>query len=544
MAFLRAAHPWDGYDQKLYESVLDYRECEKQLKLLSNSTAVLPFIDATAKLPSGILSLNVNDYGDYYQCLQIDNQVEDMHLEGKYCFIVVPFSQNISVPGWMSMGGKMSKFTFSAVGRSLSESATASTDEFLKSYLAPRNVQKFTSNATISRAALRLGVCIPKVCNIDQVNDFITPPIPIPKVEYLSGPCRLPGDKMYTIADYVTFGIFGTILLLTILSTCYDLFQVFIRRKSKAPNRLFTMMSIYTNTKRLLKFLPPKYSMDCVDGIRAISMIWVMCGHAYVFELLSPAHNLLDMIEWTTHLTSTWINTAPMVVDTFFMLTGLFCVYTLPNRITAKRFLKSIHIFYLYRYFRTLPVLVVAILIQASIIHWIADGPDWDRISYAVVCCRNRWWATVLHVQNIIEPTAVCVFQSWYLTVDTQLYFLSPFIIVFLLMSKAIAWFVLGVSFVISIVTLAYYVYYYKYPSVLNGLWYSQQFFEYYVNFYANTATRASPFIVGLMVGYILWLNREKGLFLSKVCITLQQRAARETLMGECPSMPGCGRLS
>lgn len=44
-------------------------------------------LDASAKLPSGILNGNVNQYGDFDQCLSIKNPVQ-----GKYCLASLDFS--------------------------------------------------------------------------------------------------------------------------------------------------------------------------------------------------------------------------------------------------------------------------------------------------------------------------------------------------------------------------------------------------------------------------------------------------------------------
>lgn len=36
--------------------------------------------------------------GNYHQCLEINHDLEDMHIEGKYCSILVPFNQTFQVP--------------------------------------------------------------------------------------------------------------------------------------------------------------------------------------------------------------------------------------------------------------------------------------------------------------------------------------------------------------------------------------------------------------------------------------------------------------
>ncbi|XP_047504301.1 nose resistant to fluoxetine protein 6-like [Pieris napi] len=503
-SFLESSNPFNAYNNQMYRDALNYAECEKQLHFLTDSSMVLPFIDASAKMPSGILKLNHIAYGDYFECLNINNQAEDMHIQGKYCYLSVPSIQNLTMPLLYKLM-EMPNFSIAELTNS---------EDFVSDLMETIEVKD------TSLISVRLGMCIPKVCTLKQVGDYITSLVRVPKVEYIEGACRLPGDKMFTTSDYVAFGVFGMLFLLTFLSTSFDLYNRFIK-KSRSKHVLLSSLSVYTNTKRLLNFESSQSTIDCVDGIRSLSMLWVIYGHTYVFQILSPAHNILDLMQWTMLFTSTWINTAPMVVDTFFMLSGLFCVYVLPNKMSPLRFLKSIHIFYSYRILRTLPILGTAVLLQASIFHWITDGPDWDRMAYCVEACRTRWWATLLHIQNYIRPAGVCLLQSWYLTVDTQLYFVSPFVIIFLLISSTAAWCALTITFIASLAALAYYAAYYEYPSVLNGLWQTQNFADYYINFYMNTPTRASPFVVGMMFGYILWVHREKGLQLSKKFVTI-----------------------
>ncbi|XP_045517699.1 nose resistant to fluoxetine protein 6-like [Pieris brassicae] len=503
-SFLDSSNPFNAYNTQMYRDALDFAECEKQMHFLTDSSMILPFIDASAKMPSGILKLNHIEYGDYFECLNINNQAEDMHIQGKYCFLSVPSIQNLTMPLLYKLM-KMPNFSIADLTNS---------EGFVSDLMETIEIKD------TSLISVRLGMCIPKVCTLKQVGDYISSLVRMPKVEYIEGACRLPGDKMFTTSDYVAFGVFGMLFLLTFLSTSFDLYNTFIK-KSRSKHYLLSSLSLYTNTKRLLNFESSQSTINCVDGIRSLSMLWVIYGHTYVFQILSPAHNILDLMQWTMLFTSTWINTAPMVVDTFFMLSGLFCVYALPSKMSPLRFLKSIHIFYSYRILRMIPILGTAVLLQASIFHWITDGPDWDRMAYCVEACRTRWWATMLHIQNYIRPAGVCLLQSWYLTVDTQLYFVSPLVIIFLLVSSTAAWCALTITFIASLATLGYYTAYYEYPSVLNGLWQSQNFADYYINFYMNTPIRASPFIVGMMFGYILWVHKEKELQLSKKFVTI-----------------------
>jgi hypothetical protein len=74
-------------------------------------------------------------------------------------------------------------------------------------------------------------------------------------------------------------------------STAYDFI---LRYQKKDPNELLTCLSIYTNTGKLLDMSPSKdhRSIDCLNGIRALSITWIMHGHRYFVTLMFPVANL------------------------------------------------------------------------------------------------------------------------------------------------------------------------------------------------------------------------------------------------------------
>ncbi|CAG4952659.1 unnamed protein product [Colias eurytheme] len=498
-------NPQNVFDTELYESVLDPKECHKQLNYLSNSSLVLQFLDASAKIPSGVLSLNVFDYGDYYECLDIDHAISDMHIQGKYCMINIPFTQKSSKTN-MYYKSMLPKFSTNDLMELFPEQVVV----YFKSLFD--NVEnspaiRDSAGSTLLSPTVKLALCIPRVCTVKQVENFINSPLPLPKVTYVESFCRLPNDIPYVTADYIAFGVFGILLLLTLLSTSYDLYQVFIRKK-KEVSRILTSFSIYTNTRRLVNFESHKNALECVDGIRTLSMFWVICGHTYIFTFMTPPHNMSDVVQWSSYFSSTWIVACPIVVDTFFTLSGILCIYVIPNNITAKPFLKHIHIFYLYRILRMFPILATIVLLQTSIMTWISDGPDWEKMGMASELCRQRWWATLLHIQNFYRPLGICVLQSWYITVDTQLYLLSPFVIVFLLGSSLVAWIALTTVGLASMIIVVVYVVKYEFPSALMNVYYTDSFVNFFHDFYFNTATRASPFVIGILFGYLLKLYR------------------------------------
>lgn len=163
----------------------------------------------------------------------------------------------------------------------------------------------------------------------------------------------------------------------------------------KTANTLYRCFSVYTNTRRFLTFNTVPGALECIDGIRAISMLWVVVGHTYSFTLMAYIHNMADTVavrikillfahhsfsacngpmlnsgfahhiepnflalfiqlsaqklfsrkfihnvcfQWLTKFSSTWINSAPITVDTFFCLSGILAVYTTVGKISRGQY--------------------------------------------------------------------------------------------------------------------------------------------------------------------------------------------------------------
>lgn len=75
-------------------------------------------------------------------------------------------------------------------------------------------------------------------------------------------------------------------------STAYDLIMRF---QEKTPNELLIGMSIYTNTGKIMDMTPNKSgssAIGCIDGIRALSITWIMYGHRFFVTLMFPVANI------------------------------------------------------------------------------------------------------------------------------------------------------------------------------------------------------------------------------------------------------------
>ncbi|KAF9798492.1 hypothetical protein SFRURICE_012520 [Spodoptera frugiperda] len=476
------------FDLNLYESVLDPELCEEQLNhMLENDQELLfEFFDAGIRTPRSILTGGNLDLGNYHQCLGIRKQIPSSVVEGKYCMINVPLDQDwpslpttpslpdITWPDitWPPQNQRYLKWR---------ENVAKKSSELRSNFLIV-----FDSSA-LAALTFRLGVCIPKACTPRSAINSIFGGLNTSPIEFEESYCRLPKDKHWVAGDYVALVIFGIFILLVAISTAYDLrHNIFLQKDPKKINKLWVAFSAYTNTRRLVTYTPVPGTLECLDGIRSFAMMWVIIGHTFVTQTQSQIMgNPADALAWMTSLQSVWITAAPITVDTFFTLIKL---------------LKNLHLFYLNRLLRMFPVLAAVILMQISIFNRVADGPYWNVEMTNTHRCRVYWWSTLLHIQNYVNPSHMCLSHSWYLAIDVQLHILSPIVLVWILTGKRkLAWSALVGSLLAVLAAATTYNFIKERP-------YDTP--DYLINYYVNTLTRASPFFVGLIFGYILHLNR------------------------------------
>lgn len=57
----------------------------------------------------------------------------------------------------------------------------------------------------------------------------------------------------------------------------------------------FTAFSLYTNGKKLLQTDRREDSIRCLDGLRFISICWIIYGHTYYMETISVKMDLTQI---------------------------------------------------------------------------------------------------------------------------------------------------------------------------------------------------------------------------------------------------------
>lgn len=125
-----------------------------------------------------------------------------------------------------------------------------------------------------------------------------------------------------------------------ILSTIYD---VLMRRKEKEPHKLYIAFSVYTNGEKLYDITKPKSknSIDCLNGLRGVALMWIIFGHRTFNQFPSLSINRREFNEILETPPSAMLASFHIWVDTFFVMGGLLVTTSLLNALDKLDFLKK-----------------------------------------------------------------------------------------------------------------------------------------------------------------------------------------------------------
>ncbi|XP_071955988.1 nose resistant to fluoxetine protein 6-like [Antedon mediterranea] len=197
--------------------------------------------------------------------------------------------------------------------------------------------------------------------------------------------------------------------------------------------------SLLINGGKILKTKQGEQSLGALNGIRVISLWWVMLGHTYVFAL-TLFSNSTKIIEVLSRFTFQAVGNATFSVDSFFFLSGLLVTYLTLKYLQKHDGKLNWLMFYVHRYLRLTPVYMMVIFIFTTLTPYFANGPLYQSVfdpnpppgvESQATYCQKYWWTNLLYINNLY-PSGLgeeCLAWSWYLANDMQFYIISPFVI-------------------------------------------------------------------------------------------------------------------
>ncbi|PNF21712.1 hypothetical protein B7P43_G10359 [Cryptotermes secundus] len=374
-----------------------------------------------------------------------------------------------------------------------------------------------TVSFDLSDLGLTLSYCIPSTCSAKDfegifnsyLQDMNLPLVTSVAEEY----CQTNEGKSLATEDWITVGILAAFLLLIVSNTAYDL----IGKGQK--KELLLAFSVYSNGKKLLSTKSSGDTLQAVHGIRFITICWVIWGHRYTLDMAVPSINLSIAVDFIKDPGRLYITNSTLSVDTFFVLSGLLLGYIFLKQMKHKTSGFNIPMFYVHRYIRLTPAYAIVILISATLYRYVGSGPLLPVIANQMAeGCQSNWWTNILYINNYFDMNRTCVPQSWYLSVDMQLFLLSP-IVLYPLWKWPRKWNILllgtlAIGGVVSPFIISYV------EEVSANLFTANLLGGGIQKLYIAAYSRFGPWIIGVIFGYLVYEAKRKELKLSLIQIT------------------------
>ncbi|XP_016949726.1 nose resistant to fluoxetine protein 6 [Drosophila biarmipes] len=453
------------YFQNVSLSSNDDELCLKELGALINGLSsseywALKMMDSWGSIPSGLLTENMFDLGNFDECLSINEVIGSQNIRGKYCFLIA-------------------------------------------------------NN-------LRIATCFPASCTSTQIEPFVKEVFS--RVPYLNSAnitmkisetsCQTSEREPWDGLTIVTIAILSVMAVLVTLFTIYDYFLCKDQNTIPAVVKAF---SARANSRTLFRIVPSKSNpniIECLHGIRCITLIWVIFSHEFLFALSSPNLNNANLHTWAAEPFASFVLHGYFSVDTFFVLGGLLVSMIALRSMEKSGGKLNPLLMYLHRMLRIWPVVAMAILIYLRMMPVVSGGPMFKSGYHAKESCERGWFVTLLFIQNY-AVLHICLDHTWYLAVDMQLFIISP-----ILLTALYKWGKKAAAGIAVLVVL------------LSGCLFATQMVNKYSllirnsgedggvpnkKLYLATHVHAAPWLIGFLFGYFLHLNRGKKFHISRL---------------------------
>ncbi|XP_063951628.1 O-acyltransferase like protein-like isoform X1 [Lytechinus pictus] len=295
-------------------------------------------------------------------------------------------------------------------------------------------------------------------------------------------------------------------------------------------NAIMMSFSIVNNCKKLLSARKSNNNMAIVNGLRVLSIFWVMLCHSILYMSTYRTGNPLQTVDVIVdHMSFNAVTSGSYSVDTFFVLSGYLVGYMTLKKIHDKtlRGAGSWAIFYFHRWWRLTPVYMAAMGIWALWWPHFGDGRSVmadETYDFYQGWCRKQWWTHPLYINNIYPWPNVynnsCMRWSWYLACDMQFFIISPIILSVLYKNSKAGMALVTTVLLVSLGSLFSVSWYYGYP--IND----QPPYNNHVPdppdadvIYAKPYTRIPPYIAGLILGYFIFKLKGEKVKLSKYLV-------------------------
>ncbi|XP_055934460.1 nose resistant to fluoxetine protein 6-like [Argiope bruennichi] len=467
------------------------------------------FVDATGKIPPGVLEGTSLSMGDFDECLDISVGKKDeipvpedqAIFRGQYCLLEFhrPEAINKAIEDYEN-GNK--------------DTPIAKTKTFLNLFVR----YKHLTNST-----MKVGLCIPSKCSQDDVQSIMNSEslkqyIGKVSVSY----CEKKNESHTGTEQIVLMCVFGFILCCLFLGTIADAFlrlrkdsQDLISEKSNFIRIIIQKTSLYGNAINVLSTKRKSNGLECLHGLRTIIVMLIIYSHTYGylhilhFQKYSKAANFLRFFD---SFTFSGIGNGSVALDSLIFVSAVTITYQ-RWRFASKENKVNLGIFklLLHRFLRMSAAQIVAISFFL-LLPAFGSGPIWTAYMTPILNnCRQRWWLNLLYISNFWEHTDVCLYHSWILSLIMQLTILGAFSIWILKKSRRFGLFFIILLIISGIIFVAIMTVIHNLPGSLAFYMMDKRTFPIaWRDVFTKPFDHVGPFCIGLLTGYFLAVKRDR----------------------------------
>ncbi|XP_075542203.1 nose resistant to fluoxetine protein 6-like [Dermacentor variabilis] len=391
----------------------------------------LRLLDASGKLPSGLLQGSRVDLGAFDECLETEiyDTYGDVLMRGQYCNLLVYNENSTAVEGKIQ--------TFSNV-------------------LHPK-LKYFSNYFSVEELpVMRLAMCTVDECNqrdLQALVDAVKPPL----VRLEVSNCVTAEVEPWTNAQMGIMMFLCVLLVIIIAATLTDRLMKLkpkLMEKYGALGELVKGFSATSNTRMLLKVAEKSntdhYALQFLHGMRFFSILHIVFGHCgqTMSDNWSRYLNLLIASdEWSFMFISAGFSS----VGTFFFLSGFFLCLTVSRE---KRGGPIVFIIGVIRRFIRTAIPLFFIIMCLYLMPRFVFGPDTKAFFLKLhKDVASHWWHLLLMIRNFVEISAWDMLpHTWYLSTDFQLFTAS---LVILLVFKSRKMLAVGAFILLSLLGCA-----------------------------------------------------------------------------------------
>ncbi len=389
----------------------------------------------------------------------------------------------------------------------------------------------------------KLGMCVPKYCTSEDIAEILQDVDITPKNNTLM--CTNTKSPGYETGAIIMLVICSLFAAMVITATVIDIFMQILNLKlsesqsvnpdikekldeetplvSKNNTKMsrvrpldFVMaFSLFKTVPTLLATKEGSGIITSLNGIRVISMSWVILGHTYAFAIsFTSVDNPVTIISAASRLSFQVIGSAYFSVDSFFFLSGVLVAYLTLRETKKKGRFPFLH-YYAHRYLRITPTYAFVLFFATYLGDHLVTGPFMSLFNPIKDSCTKYWWTNLLYINNLYpwKLGDQCLGWGWYLANDMQFYIIAPTMLIaayyLLPVGAIIAGAFIASGFIIDSTLTGVYDFQ---ANELSGIAYQYvgkpNITQAYTDaIYGKPWDRISPYIVGLALGYVLYKN-------------------------------------